>query len=935
MISGITFGEKELAVLQVGQILCNRYKIVAVLGKGGMGAVYEARDLKLTGQNRDDRIAVKVILPEFAERPDLLDRFKGEIALTRHIAHRNVVRVFDLEEDGATIFLTMELVEGKDLHTLLKEHGKYSPNQAAEIMHCVACGIQAAHEAGVIHRDLKPSNIMIESTTGRVVVMDFGLARTLERNGRTLTQAVIGTPDYMAPEQILRGESDHRSDIYSFGVTFYELLTGESRPKSYSAGEGTRKPQAPQAPGKQIPKTLKRIIGRCLESDPNRRYQSAADLCADLEQWLHPTPKILGVRRDNLLPIVVICALFLSALGLFISHHRLPAPPHPPVSLLIADFDNQTEDSMFSGTLENIIGASLERASFITIYDRALAHKTALQLNGSEALGDQPAIGIAVREGIQDVVTGSMVHRGSGYDLSVRIIDVGTSKVIASDNVTAKNTEDLLANVGKVGPYLRKALGDSSAPRDPPETFTARSLGAIHAYSLAQDLALKGNVNEAARDYQRAIQLDPDLGRAYAGLAVLYRNNHQIDEALQWYGKALEHSDRMTNREKYRTRGGYYIIEGNYDKAVEEFTKLVNQYPADNAGLANLALAYCMKRDFTKALRYGQEATKIYPKNVSQLNNVAFYYMYAGNFPQAIGQAKKALAINPQFEKAYIVEALSELAQGNAENARADYERLAKVSAAGASRASLGLADLELYQGRPQDAVQTLIKSLDADTAAHSTSMLAPKLVSLAQGYLALGNVAAALTTAEKAITADKHASTLVPMADIYVNAGQTEKASELADELKNTRGGDNQAYAYVIQGEIEVQTNHQDRTLGISLFNQAQKIADTWLGRFDRGKAYIQAGEFTDADSDLENCSRGEATNVFLDDMPSYRYFAPVPYYHGRAEEGMKTPSAAGLYAAFLATQATGSRDPLVLDARRRLSLLAPPTASAQQQGR
>ena len=206
--------------LKIGDLLGGRYELLKLLGEGGMGAVYKARDAEL---ERD--VALKVIKPELAEHPEILQRFKQELILARQVTDRNVIRIFDIGEAGKIKFITMEYLEGENLHQLLKQRGKLEVGEAVDIMEQVASGLAAAHREGIIHRDLKPGNIMRDKS-GRVVVMDFGLARTFSGDGMTRTGAMLGTIEYMSPEQAQGKELKASSDIFTVGLILYELLSG-------------------------------------------------------------------------------------------------------------------------------------------------------------------------------------------------------------------------------------------------------------------------------------------------------------------------------------------------------------------------------------------------------------------------------------------------------------------------------------------------------------------------------------------------------------------------------------------------------------------------------------------------------------------------------------------------------------------------------------
>src|SRR2546428_3721960 len=271
-------------VLHPGTILGQRYEILQILGEGGMGSVYKARDREL---NR--MVALKVIRPDLAGNQAIIERFKQELLLSHQVTHKNVIRIYDLSEAEGMKFITMEYIEGEDLRALIHEKQKLSPEAAVEIMQQVCRALEAAHSVGVIHRDLKPQNAMRDKT-GRILVMDFGLARSLGGGGMTQTGALNGTMDYMSPEKALGKELDQRSDLFALGLIFYELLTGKMPYKAESVVASLlKRTQERAAPGSShdatIPQALSSIVSRSLEPDVKLRYQSAAEILNDLNAW--------------------------------------------------------------------------------------------------------------------------------------------------------------------------------------------------------------------------------------------------------------------------------------------------------------------------------------------------------------------------------------------------------------------------------------------------------------------------------------------------------------------------------------------------------------------------------------------------------------------------------------------------------------------------
>jgi tetratricopeptide (TPR) repeat protein len=898
-----------------------------------MGAVYKAKDREL-----DRVVALKVIRPELSGHPEILRRFKRELILARQITHKNVIRIFDLGVAEGLRFISMEFVEGRPLTALLAERGKFPPEEAARVIQQVCLGLEVAHAEGVIHRDLKPQNIMLDEH-GKVTVMDFGIAGSVEVSDLTRTGALLGTPAYMSPEQAKGQHVDARSDLFAVGIVFYELLTGV-RPFEadtvmgmlLSRVQGKAPPPIEVDPA--IPRPLSDIVSKCLAVDPGRRYQSATEILQDLEAWQGPRPGAIVAQPPARLVAAVrhwkwvasaLAALLLAFGGLMLRERIVSRPQlRKAVMLLVADFSNATGDPVFDGTLEPMFVVAMEGAPFISSFNRGQARRLAGQVQpGATRLDESVARLVGVREGINVVVAGSIARQGKGYGVSVKAIDAATGNAIVTRETEVPDKQEVLSAVAKLAAPIRKALGDTtpeSVQLAAAETFTAASIEAAHAYSLSQELLLAGKVNEAIQQYSRAIQLDPNLGRAYSGLAVLYANMGQPQEADKYFKMALQRIDRMSEREKYRTRGTYYVTVRNYEKAIEDFSELVKQYPSDTAGHANLAIAYLNSRNIPRALEEGRQAIAIYPKNVSQRNNVAIFALHGGDFEMAAREAKAALEINPTFAKAFVTLALSELAQGRPAQAAEFYQRLEKTGAWGASYAAMGWADLALYEGRLPDAALILEKGIAADLANKNTDAAAEKTGALAETHLLRGQKAAALAAADRAIALSKKDLVVLTAAHVYLEAGQEAKAQALARELEARLVPELQSYAKLIQGEAQRRRNNMQEAIRLLL--EAQKLLDTWLARFHLGRAYLDAGAYTEAYSEFERClkRRGEATALLFDEVPTYRFLPPVYYYFGRAQDGLKTGGGAESYKTLLAIRQKGEPDALVKDARQRL---------------
>ncbi len=920
-----------------GMLVATRYEILEVLGEGGMGAVYKAKDREL-----DRLVALKVIRPELAANPDILQRFKQEILLSSKVTHRNVVRIFDLGDADGLKFITMEYVEGKDLRYVLRQHGKLAVNDAVAIIEQVFSGLGVAHREGIIHRDLKPGNIM-QDAAGRVVVMDFGLARSIASDGMTQTGLMVGTMEYMSPEQAQAKDLDERSDIFTVGLIFYELLTGKMPYQADSAVASLLKRTQERAVpvsnhDAAIPRSLSSIVAKCLEPDPKLRYQNAAEVLTDLDnsrgKGAAATLRFPDVRpwaSDIPWPLIgVVAAVLLLGVAGFLLRNKLFGPrtanaPSTPVSVLVSDFQNRTSDPLFDGTLEPMFNVALEGASFINAYSRGKAHQLAGKLpNPTDKLDEQSARLVAVSQGVNAIVTGSLSSRSGGYTLSVQAIDAITGKTLAMADSSPTTKDEVLLDVPKLAAPIRKALGDTT-----PESvqlaatrgsFAASNLEAVHQYGIAMEQQFAGKWEDALQSFSKAAELDPSFARAYAGMAAAAGNLDQLQNAEKYAKLAMEHVDRMTERERYRVRGQYYIRTENWQKCVEEYGELVKQYPADNIGQSNLAACYARLLNMPKAVEEAQRGLQLAPKDVMARMNFSLYACYASDFQSCEQGAHEVLQLNPAYEEAFLVLAYSQLGQNQLLQATETYQKLENVSPWGASLASSGKADLALYEGRLQDAVRVLEKGIAADLAAKKPDAAADKLSMLAYTRVWQGDKPAAQTAARSALASSPSAKIRFLVARTFVEIGESAKARKLAESLASEIQVPPQAYAKLVLGEVALKERNPKQA--IQLFTEAKNLTDTWIGRLDLGRAYLEAGAFAEADSEFDRCikRRGEAMELFMDDGPTYSYFPVVYYYQGRDREGLKSPGFADSYRAYLSIRGKSTEDPLLPEIHRRL---------------
>ncbi len=626
------------------------YEIRSQIGSGGMGDVYLADDTKL-GRS----VAIKFLHEKFSKDEGLLNRFIQEAKAASALNHPNILTVYEIGEHDGRHYISAEFIEGITLRERMKQRLTF--DETLSIMVQTAEALSAAHHAGIVHRDIKPENIMVRPD-GYVKVLDFGLAKLTEimdtdgegetkKLVKTNPGVVMGTVAYMSPEQARGKSTDARSDVFSFGIVLYELLTGkvpfsgETMTDVLSSIISTE-PQPVTSLAPHLPRELQRIVQKTLKKKRDQRYHSTRDMLVDLKDL-----------RDELM---LEAKLEQTAVPNSPDSGQVSAPRHSTSSgagvkdsLLLTEFENTTGEAIFDQTLKMALAFSLGQSPFLDIVPESRVSQT-LRLMGrkpdervTKELGEE----ICMRQNLKAFITGTISSFGQIYVLTLEAVNARTGESLGREFEQVNSREEVLNALGRAAKGIREKLGESLSSIEkfnvPGESITTSSLEALKIFVLGREQIVNGKQLEAIPFYKKALEIDPKFALAYTELAVVYRNTDQWKSAAEMSSNAYELRDTVSETERLRIIYYYHnFVAGEMDKATETLELWRNTYPNFVVSYVSLSDSYERLGQSAKAIDFARQGLKLDPNYATIYMNLVESLVSMGRYDEAKETTRQA-----------------------------------------------------------------------------------------------------------------------------------------------------------------------------------------------------------------------------------------------------------------------------------------------------
>ncbi len=854
----------------IGQTI-SHYCIVEKLGGGGMGVVYKAEDTRL-----HRFVALKFLPPEVARDPQALARFQREAQAASALNHPNICTIYDIGEQDGQAFIAMEYIDGVTLSYKIASR----PLDLDSLLRFaleIADVLDAAHSAGIVHRDVKSANVMITKRE-QAKVLDFGLAKVGRGEPSTgtgpedLTSAdshlttageTLGTVAYMSPEQIEGKPLDGRSDLFSFGVVLYEMSAGRlpfdkpTKGATFGAVLHEQPPPLRQL-NSRIPERLEEIIQKALEKDRNLRYQSAAEIRADLQRLKRDfeTGRVstasvgtlavaeapaVGVARLWKIAVPVLLVALLVAGGIYFRSYQQNRHLTEKDTIVLADFANSTGDAIFDDTLKTALNVSLRQSPFLNVLADSQVVKTLQQMTrpASTKLAPEVARELCLRAGSKVYLAGAIGSLGSEYVLELKAVNCQNGDTLAQEQVTAASKEKVLDALGEAASKLRSELGESLASihrfdKPLPEATTS-SLEALRAFALGDAKHMSAYEVDSIGFYKRALELDPNFALAWARLAVVFSNLGDEPD----YGEAMKHAYGLKDRVSERER--LYILGSSLDPSERRagLELYRNTYPRDPIPYVDLSEFDPEPEGENDLL----QAIRLDPSIAVAYSDLAELYVGRGDKSKALQACRGGFSHVPGSPRLARECYLVALAVHDDTGLR---EATAALEVSPEGRASLAELerDLAFARGEVRRSREINNKLLETLNAAHLPSLVLTKMLPYFRSQLAAGYK---ITVSDQLRDYPGLAAHSVLALLASAEAGEQQAAVRLKSEVVKDNSDPLGKYVDALFAYRRGQLNQ-----AVALLHGTDQMKDPLI-RWYTGSLYLRAGQRTQASTNFE----------------------------------------------------------------------------------